>query len=108
MRRKGDLPNLLQVDTFEDWVETRKKYGFDATYHFAFLLTDFLVERHSFTSVTSYFRHFEKSEDYSANFKMAFGEELDEFNRALRLHLNQLLVQSRFPAQGTHACQTHV
>ena len=91
MRRKGDLPKLLQVDTFADWAETRKKYGFDATYPLAFLITDFLVERHSFSAVTAYFRLFEKSEDHAANFKLALGEELDEFDRALQPHLDQLL-----------------
>jgi hypothetical protein len=91
VRRKQDLPRLLEVDTLADWVETRKKHGFDATYTLSFVITDFLIRRHSLSAVTNYFREFQRSQDHLANFRVAFGEDVDEFERALHAHLDQLL-----------------
>jgi hypothetical protein len=91
LRRKGELPGLVRLDSFADWSETRRKTSYDATYSQAFLVTDFLIERHSFRAVVEYFRRYDKSDDHHANFKAVFGEDLDAFERALDLHLQRLL-----------------
>jgi len=91
LRRKDQLPGVMQLDSFAQWVAARHKYGFDGTYSFAFLVTDFLIERHSLRQIVEYFRGFERSSDHLANFRFAFGETPEEFGRALDLHLKELL-----------------
>ncbi|HEX2829731.1 MAG TPA: hypothetical protein VHP37_25520 [Burkholderiales bacterium] len=91
LRAKQGLPRLIAVDTFADWVETRRKYGFDATYPLAFVMTDFLVQRHSLAAVKRFFEAFRRSQDPLANFRNAFGEEPEAFDRALQAHLDKLL-----------------
>lgn len=91
LRRKGALPELVQIVSFSEWVEARRKYGFDGTYSLAFLATDFLIKRHSPSAAADYFRRFAQSNDDAANFSAAFGENVSEFERALQRHLEILL-----------------
>ncbi|MEQ1773255.1 MAG: hypothetical protein ABL891_05660 [Burkholderiales bacterium] len=91
LKRKGELPALLRLDSFADWVATRQKTSFDGTYSQSFLITDFLIERHTLVAVVDYFRRYEKSDDHHANFKAVFGEDLDDFGRALDRHMDRLL-----------------
>jgi len=90
-RTRQGLPRLLKVAAFASWVEARKKHGFDATYSLSFLITDFLVRRHSLAATVAFSREFRHSQDPLANFRAAFGEDIDEFERALEPHLEQLL-----------------
>lgn len=87
----GALPRLTQMDTFAQWIDTRRKYGYDATFSLAFLSVDFLMKRHSYRAVLDYFRQFRSSPDYPANFGLAFGESLDDFQEALERYLARLL-----------------
>lgn len=89
--RKDQLPRLTQLDSFGQWVSARNKYGFDGSYSLSFLITDFLVERYSFMQVTDYFRHFENSNDHLSNFKVVFGESVEDFERVLDVYLSELL-----------------
>ena len=89
--RNGQLPRITQLDSFDQWVSARARYGFDGTYSLSFLVTDFLVKRHSFIRVTDYFRRFEHSDDHLANFRVAFGESVEDFERALDVYLSELL-----------------
>ena len=89
--RKGDLPRLTQLDSFDEWVNARDKYGFNGTYSLSFLVTDFLVARHSFARLADYFRRYEHSSDHLANFSVAFGEGVEDFERALEVHLSELI-----------------
>lgn len=91
LRRKDLLPRLTRLDSFDQWVNARSKYGFDGTYSLSFLVTDFLVERHSFGRVADYFRRFEHSDDHLENFNAAFGESIEDFERQLDDHLIRLL-----------------
>ncbi len=91
LKRKENLPRLLHLHAFADWVGAREKYGFDGTYSLSFLITDFLIERHSVAAVLDYFRRFQRSADHDANLKAAFGEGLDDFELALDRHLDGLL-----------------
>jgi hypothetical protein len=69
--------------------------GFDATYPLAFVMTDFLVNRHSLAAVTAFFREFRRSQDPTTNFRMAFNEELEDFDRALQAHLERGRAQQK-------------
>lgn len=91
LKRNGALPSLLRLDSFADWVEARRKSSFDATYTQSFLVTDFLIQRHTLAAVVEYFRRYDKSDDHQANFKAVFGEDLDEFGLALDQHFERLL-----------------
>jgi hypothetical protein len=91
VRRGSTLPQLRQLDSLEQWILTRNERGFNATYPLSFLIMDFLVEQHSFPTVVAYFRRFQSSGDQVANFKAAFGEDLDSFQRGLDRHLAKLL-----------------
>jgi hypothetical protein len=90
-RRAGDLPRLLRIVSLADWVDARKRYGFDRTYSLAFVATDFLIARRSLAAVTDYFRRFERVDDADANFAPAFGEDIAAFESALQRHLDALL-----------------
>ena len=89
--KEGDLPRLTRLESFDQWVNARNKYGFDRTYSLAFLVTDFLVARYSLMQLADYFRRFEHSNDHRANFSAAFGESVESFERALEAYLAELL-----------------
>ena len=91
LRRERELPKLVLIVSFSEWVEARQTYGFDGTYSLAFLATDFLIRRHSPLDAADYFRRFEHSDDDAANFHAAFGEDLGNFEHALDRHLDSLL-----------------
>lgn len=90
VRRGGPLPELRQMDSLEQWILTRNERGFNATYPYSFLIMDYLVERHTYPAVVDYFRRFGSSEDHVANFRAAFGEDLETFQTVLDRHFNQL------------------
>jgi hypothetical protein len=91
VNRQDGLVPLAQMDSIDQWISVRKDRGFDATYPFAFLVLDFLVERHSYAQVLDYFRRHRDSRDSAANFSAAFGEGLPAFQAALDRHLAKLL-----------------
>ena len=87
----GKVPGLDEMDEFSQWISTRRKYGFTATFSLSFLIVDYLMKRHSHDALLSYFRQFGTSSDYPANFHAAFGESLPDFDVALKKHLAELL-----------------
>jgi hypothetical protein len=89
--RKDALPDLTRLDTFGQWVAARNRHGFDGTYGFSFLAADFLIARHSLARVADFFRRFDHADDPAANFSAAFGERVEEFERALAAHLRTIL-----------------
>jgi hypothetical protein len=91
VHRKSGLVPLAQMDSLDQWISVRQDRGFDATYPFAFLVLDFLVERHSYPQVLDYFRRHRDSRDSAANFDAAFGEGLPAFQSALDRHFAKLL-----------------
>jgi hypothetical protein len=86
-REQVGLARLAELDTFDQWVRSRDQRGFDAAYPFAYLATDFLVERHSYDRLLAYFRLYRNSSDPAANFEAAFGESLEQFQQALDAQL---------------------
>lgn len=90
-RAATGLASLADLDSFEQWVAERKKRGFQASYPYAFLAVEFLMERHSYDRTLEFFRRRRGSADAAANFEAAFGENLGEFQLALDRHLARLL-----------------
>ena len=86
----GPGPRLAQMGTFQEWVALVAEADAQATVAKAFLAVDFLVERRSLETVLDYFRRFAVSQDAAANFSLAFGEPLGEFEEALDEHLRRL------------------
>lgn len=78
--------HLDEMVTFPQWVEIGRKRGL-AVYAQAFLSVDFLIARHGLPAVVDYFQRFARSNDRSANFQGAFGEDLDAFEAAAAEHL---------------------
>lgn len=90
-RAAAGFAPLVDLDSFEQWVSERKKRGFDASYPYAFLAVEFLMERHSYDRTLDFFRRRRESADAALNFKTAFGESLTDFQSALDQHLAKLL-----------------
>lgn len=88
---RGSLPPIAELATFPDWVSFHNGRARDSLYPYAFVATDFLIQRHGVEAVTTYFRLFADSDDRFANFEKAFGEEWDVFDAALRDYFNRLL-----------------
>ena len=87
----GSLPRLGEMNTFAQWVATRRKHGYTATFSQSFLIVECLMERHSFGAILDYFRHFRVSGNYAANFHLAFGETLEDFEVESTRCLTRLL-----------------
>ena len=85
------LPKLAQMNTFAQWIASRTKYGFDATFSQSFLAYELLLTRHSRDKVLEYFRQFQTSSNYSVNFRTAFGQTVPAFQKELDAHLQRLL-----------------
>jgi len=83
-RQRAGLPPLEQMLTFPQWVALGQGPHAGVVYDLAFAAVDFLIRRHGFTRVVRYFELFTGSADRVANFRAAFGEDLDDFERAFR------------------------
>jgi hypothetical protein len=57
------------------------------TYQLAFLMADYLIDRHGLPRVLAYFRSFARSRDRHRNFRGAFGRTLAEFETDVLAHL---------------------
>ena len=84
IRRAGrtKIPRLADLATFPQWVREGERRG-SAIYSLAFVAVDLLLERHGVPAALEYFKRFAASEDRAANFRAAFGEDLESFERAL-------------------------
>jgi len=91
MHARKDLPPLSELATFPEWVRVHNGRARDSLYPYAFVATDFLIERHSLDAVTTYFKLFGNSDDRLANFAKAFGEEWCAFDAALQEYFRRLL-----------------
>jgi hypothetical protein len=88
LRRDGSLP-LDAMGTFPQWVELLGGHDRDAVYAYAFLAAEFALERHGLPAVLRYFSLFATSDDRTACFREAFGEDLATFEAALRERLGE-------------------
>ncbi len=84
LRRTGraQVPSLNEMVTFRQWVEIGLDRG-PAAYAVAFLAVELLVEQHGVDAILDYFSRFASSHDRLANFRAAFGQDLDAFEAAL-------------------------
>jgi hypothetical protein len=83
---RAKTPSLASLVTFPQWVRTGEQHG-ARMYALSFLAVDRLLERHGVAGVAGYFRRFAESEDRVANFRSAFGEDLETFESALTASL---------------------
>jgi hypothetical protein len=84
--QRSNVPSLTALVTFPQWVEASARND-GSTYALSFLAVDALLERHGVATVIGYFRRFASSQDRTANFRAAFGEDLQTFEAALAARL---------------------
>jgi hypothetical protein len=60
------------------------------TYQLAFLMTDYLIERHGFPQVVRYFESFAERQHRQENFRRAFGQSLQEFEHEILAYLKSV------------------
>jgi hypothetical protein len=68
-----------------------RREGSVPTYQLAFLMTDYLIERHGFDRMLDYFRLFAKSQRPREHFQHAFGQTIEEFEVEILAHLKAVL-----------------
>jgi hypothetical protein len=86
-RREEPLPPLAAMVTFPQWVALGRGPHAGVVYDQAFAAFDFLARRHGAGGALRYFELFARSDDRRANFRAAFGEDLEDFERAFRAEL---------------------
>lgn len=83
--------DLATLGTPRGFTVRHRREGSVPTYQLAFLMTDYLIERHGLASVVDYFRSFGTSQSPRENFQQAFGSSLDDFEREILTHLKRAL-----------------
>lgn len=79
---QSKLPRLSDLVTFRQWVQAGERQG-STIYALAFVAVDALIERHGIPAFIDYFKRFATSRDRRANFRAAFGEDLESFERGV-------------------------
>ena len=82
--------DLESLGTPRDFTLRHQKEGSVETYHLAFLMVDYLIERDGFSQLVSYFGRL-SYEDRATAFHTAFGQTLEQFESEVLLHLQQSL-----------------
>jgi hypothetical protein len=75
----GHVP-LARLSTFAEWTDAQARHGLPM-YLQALVAAESLVEQHGAAAVARYFTLFAASEDREANFQLAFGRSLADFDR---------------------------
>jgi len=60
------------------------------TYQLAFLMTDYLITRDGFGRMVQYFSSFADRQGRQENFRLAFGQSLEEFEHEVLSHLRSV------------------
>jgi hypothetical protein len=79
---RSKVPQLSELVTFRQWIGAGERHG-ATIYALAFVAVDVLMERHGVAAFIDYFTRFATSRDRVANFRAAFGEDLESFERAV-------------------------
>jgi hypothetical protein len=58
-----------------------------STYHLAFVMADYLVQRHGFAGLVAYYRGLAGGRDRREGFRLAFGQTLEEFEADMLVYL---------------------
>jgi hypothetical protein len=61
------------------------------TYQLAFLMADYLIERDGLQRVVTYLRSFAQRQDRAGNFRMAFGQSVEQFEEEIITHLKSVV-----------------
>jgi hypothetical protein len=83
--------DLATLGTPRGFTVRHRRDGSVPTYQLAFLMADYLVQRHGFGRVVDYFRSFRASQNPRENFETAFGVNLDDFEREILTYLKSTL-----------------
>lgn len=82
--------DLQSLGTPRGFTLRHQKEGSIETYHLAFLMVDYLIERDGFPQLVSYFRRL-SSEHRASAFQTAFGQSLEEFEAEVLMQLQSFL-----------------
>ena len=82
--------DLATLGTPRGFTLRHQREGSVETYHLAFLMVDYLIERDGFPQLVSYFGRL-SYEHRATAFRVAFGQSLEEFEAEVLLHLQQSL-----------------
>jgi hypothetical protein len=82
--------DLQSLGTPRDFTLRHQKEGSVETYHLAFLMVDYLIERDGFPQLVSYFARL-SSEPRASAFRTAFGQSLEEFEAEVLMELQRVL-----------------
>jgi hypothetical protein len=85
---------LARLSTFAEWTDAQARHGLPV-YLQALVAAESLVEQHGAAAVARYFALFAASEDRDANFQLAFGRSLSDFNREFGTRWQAVLAQVR-------------
>jgi hypothetical protein len=88
--RAGRL-DLLSLGTPRGFTLRHLKEGSRPTYQLAFLMANYLVRRHGFDRLITYFRGFAEGRGRQENFRLAFGQGLEEFEQEILAHFERVL-----------------
>lgn len=91
VRDRHELLSFSELASQNAWVRVGNRRTTEAMYLQVFLAADLLVTRHGLAAVLDYFRLFASSNDPTANFRAAFGEDRAGFGAAFERNLRQLL-----------------
>jgi hypothetical protein len=83
--------DLATLGTPRGFTVRHLREGSVPTYQLAFLMTDYLIQRHGFGRVVEYIRSFGSSQTPRENFERSFGSSLDDFEREILTHLKTLI-----------------
>jgi hypothetical protein len=96
----GHVP-LARLSTFAEWTDAQARHGLPV-YLQALVAAESLVEQHGAAEVARYFTLFAASEDREANFQLAFGRSLSDFDREFGTRWQAVLAQVRIQTSLLH------
>lgn len=88
--RNNQIPTIADMQTFDEWVSLRLKYGSSVTYSQSFLATDYLIGKHGIQAVIKYFRLYGESGDRLRNFRESFVSDFTAFNQEFGFYMKNL------------------
>jgi hypothetical protein len=87
---RGNRLDLDTLGTPRGFTVRHLREGSLGTYQLAFLMTDYLIRRHGFDALLEYFRGFAAGRGRYEGFRLAFGQDLDEFEQEMLGHFGQV------------------
>jgi hypothetical protein len=88
---RGARLDLESLGSPRGFTLRHRREGSLPTYQLAFLMADYLIQRHGLDRMVEYFRTFAGRLDRRANFALAFGQSLEEFEGEILAHLRAVV-----------------